>query len=191
MHFFTLNLAFLRLVMSNLSFSHFSTIGFSGSRHLSGPAFAACRGLAASAVAAGCTVFTGCASGADRAAHLGAGSAAIVFSAYGPAAHQLVARSVSFVRALAAAPAPLLVSFPLVPCPAGLLPSSSPSRCFSGFGSGSWATLALAVGLGLPVRVFLPAAVVPPAAWGGWSLLSSGPFSGSWALSQPAQPSLF
>lgn len=49
----------------------------------------------------------------------------------------------------------LWVSLPSSPCPAGLLPSPSASRCFSGFGSGSWASLAFARGLGLPCCVFL------------------------------------
>lgn len=75
------------------------------------------------------------------------------------------------------------VGFVSSPCPTGLVPSPSPSACFSGFGSGSWASLALAVGLKLPVVVF---PVSPsgygrspglPAFWpGSWI-----PLSGVWA----------
>jgi len=51
-----------------------------------------------------------------------------------------------------------------------VVPSASPSRCFSGGGSGSWASAALAVGLGVPVLLWLPVGVQPPAAWGFVSL---------------------
>lgn len=167
-------------------FSGFLSVGFSGSRSLSGLAFGRCRSLAAAAVACGCAVSVGCAAGADAAARLGAGGAAVVWSVasgrWGRGRGAFAGRSAAFVRALAAAPAPLLVSFPAAPCPAGLRPSASSSSCFSGFGSGSWASLALAVGLGVPVRVFLPAGVVPPAAWGAWSLVAAGPFAGAWVL---------
>ncbi|MBD2060737.1 hypothetical protein NDI37_21835 [Funiculus sociatus GB2-A5] len=79
------------------------------------------------------------------------------------------------------------VSFPASPCPSGLVPSASSSRCFSGSGSGSWASLAFALGSGVPCLVCLPSGVLPPA---GWGLVSLG---GSWWGSAPApvQLSLF
>jgi len=119
-----------------------------------------------------------------------------------PFAAALVARSVAFVRAVAASPAPCLAAFVSSPCPAGLVPSSSPSRCFCGLGSGSWASVALAVGLGVPVRVFV---CLPgdgpgflPSAWGSWSLGRAvglgGVWGAAWVLSpapRAAQLSLF
>ncbi|MCA9958315.1 MAG: hypothetical protein KC443_04745 [Anaerolineales bacterium] len=179
--------------MAAFTFAGFSSVGFSGSRSLVGSAFAQCQALAARAAGAGASVLVGCAPGADAAARLGAGSAAQVFRAAAfarpgvPWAAALVARSSAFVLALAAAPAPVLVTFPGSACPSGLAPVC---RWPSGSGSGSWASLALAAGLGVPVRVFLPAGVVPPPSFGVWSPVSSGPLSGSWSL-VPAQLSLF
>ena len=91
-------------------------------------------------------------------------------SAFGGGRSGFARRSVALVQSVAASPRPLWVSFPARPCPAGLVPSASPSRCFAGFGSGSWASAALAAGLGVPLLVWLPAGVVPPASWGFVSL---------------------
>ena len=171
----------------------FASVGFSGSRSLSGSAWSACAGLALAAVAAGCSVLVGCASGADAAARAGAGPLASVFSARAsrfsglPFRSALAARSAWFVRSLAAAPAPVLVSFPGRACPSRCRVGRSWSSC----GSGSWSSLALAVGLGVPVFVFLPAGVAPPAGWGSWSLVAAGPFAGAWSLATAVQPSLF
>jgi hypothetical protein len=73
-----------------------------------------------------------------------------------------------------------------------LVPSPSSSRCFSGLGSGSWATLALAVGLGVPCAVFLGSGSVPagfsvPSVWCARSV------GGGWWVCQPhaVQLSLF
>ncbi len=63
------------------------------------------------------------------------------------------ARSVACVRAVAAAGG-LWVSFPASACPAGLRPSSSQSRCFSGLSAGTWSSLALALGSGVPCECF-------------------------------------
>ena len=109
-------------------------------------------------------------------------------------------RSSALVSAVAASgPGAGFVGLVSSPCPAGLLPSASSSRCFAGFGSGSWASAALAAGLGLPVVVFWfgPGAPVLPASWGSWSpAAASGPWSSGWRLA-PAlaaaaeQPALF
>lgn len=163
----------------------FRSVGFSGSRRLRGRPAARCRSVAASVASAGLSVLVGCARGADAAALAGAPSAQ-VFRARGRSPRALVARSVSFVRALAASPAPLLVSFPGCPCPAGLAPAARWVSC----GSGSWSSAALAVGLGVPLVVFLPAGALPPSGWGAWSFVSSGLFAGGWLL-QPPQLSLF
>jgi hypothetical protein len=99
-------------------------------------------------------------------------SSVSVFSAssFGFGRGSFAARSVALVRSVRSGSLPLWVSFPAVACPVGLVPSSSPSRCFCGLGSGSWASLAFACGLGLPALLFLPAGVRPPAGWGFFSL---------------------
>lgn len=110
-----------------------------------------------------------------------AAGASVVLGAGGSApagAAALSARSAAVVR-LAAAGGPgsgLVALLGPVPCPGGLVPSASPSRCWRGFGSGSWAAVAFAVGLGLPVVVF------------GGGLLPSWP-GGRWAPSCGAPPS--
>ena len=173
-----------------LSFSSFSAVGFSGSRSLSGVPFFRCVSLAGSAVAAGCAVSTGCAAGADAAARAGACGSVQVFSVasgrWGVGRGAFAGRSAAFVRSLAGSAAPLLVSFPSGACPTGLVLGR---QWASGFGSGSWAGVALAAGLGVSVVVFLPAGVSPPTGWGAWVSVSGGLLAGGWLL-RPA-PSLF
>ncbi len=149
-----------------------SLVGFSGSRS-SVPAVC---GSVASLVS--CSVAVGCASGVDG-FFRGCFPSASVFSAssFGVGHGAFAARSVAFVRALVAGGG-VLVSFPSGVCPIGLLPSSSSSRCFSGLGSGSWASLAFSVGLGVQSLVFSPSGV--PSGWGfvalggGWFQFVSG-----------------
>jgi hypothetical protein len=138
-------------------------IGFSGSRS-SVPR--AC-GFVAAVVPAGVPVFVGCASGVDE-FFRGAFPSARVFSvaSFGSGRGAFAARSVAVVRAVESAGG-VWVSFPSGPCPSGLAPSASSSRAFCGAGSGSWASLAFAVGLGLPCLV---GGFAPPAVWGFSSL---------------------
>lgn len=136
-----------------------SAVGFSGSRTFV-PYSAE---LVAAAVPAGVPVFVGCAAGVD-AAFRGFFPSASVFSAsaFGVGRGSFAARSSACVRAVAAAGG-VWVAFPSGFCPGGLAPSSSSSRAFCGSGSGSWASLAFAVGLGVPCLVW---GFAPPAAWG-------------------------
>ena len=138
-------------------------VGFSGSRSAA-PSVCAAVAAVVRALPSSAFVWAGCASGVDRAASASAPSVSRlrVFRAAGSAPAALVARSVSFVRALAAAPGACLLSWPCCPCPAGVRPSASASACFCGAGSGSWASAALAVGLGVSVVVF---GACPPACW--------------------------
>ena len=145
----------------------FTSIGFSGSRHLAGAHAYALQALAASAGAAGVTVLVGCAPGADAAVR-SAIPAARVFAVRsgrwgdGPGAY--AARSSALVRELAQLPSPLLVSVPGTSCPLGIIPASSwrsGTPC-----SGSWSTAALAAGLGIPI-VLIGSQV--PATWGSGS----------------------
>lgn len=103
-----------------------------------------------------------------------------------PLAGRLASRSAALVSAVAASGVGRgFVGFVSSPCPAGLGPSASPSACFSGFGSGSWGSLALAAGLGLPVVVFPVGALADlsalPASWGSWSSLASSGLGSAWA----------
>jgi hypothetical protein len=133
-------------------------VGFSGSRSVVPP----CLPVVVSALPAGVPVLVGCAAGVDAAVR-GLCPSASVFRVVGSGRGAFAARSVVFVRAVAAAGG-VLVSFPAGACPVGLLPSVSASRAFCGTGSGSWASLSLAVGLGVPCVVFSAAGV--PSGWG-------------------------
>ena len=131
-------------------------VGFSGSRS-SVPAVAS----SVAALVSG-RVAVGCARGVDEFFRAQFPSAS-VFRVSGSTRGAFAARSVSFVSALASSGG-VLVSFPSSPCPVGLLPSSYSSRAFSGLGSGTWASLAFAVGRGVQCFVFAPFGV--PSGWG-------------------------
>lgn len=166
-----------------------SVVGFSGSRSPLGAVSCASLLAACAAVPPSASVFVGCARGVDAVARSVFPSAS-VFSvasgAFGRGRSAFARRSVACVSAVASAGG-LWVSFPASACPAGLAPSASSSRCFSGSGSGSWASLAFALGSGVRCLVCLPAGVLPPA---GWGLVSLG--GGWWGSSPvPVQLSLF
>lgn len=176
--------------MSLSSFLSAPVVGFSGSRSAAGlsSAFA----VAAGCVPSGASVFVGCARGVDELARSAFPSArvfSVASGAWGRGRGAFAARSSAFVWALSSSGG-VLVSLPApgsAPA-AGLLPSSSSSRCFSGGGSGSWASLAFAVGSGVPCLVWLGSSSAPA----GWGLSSVSGCSG-WFSSSPAgvQLSLF
>lgn len=140
-------------------------VGFSGSRSV---VPRAC-GVVAAVVPAGCPIFVGCAAGVDE-FFRGAFPSARVFSAasFGSGRGSFAARSVAVVRAVQSAGG-VWVCFPSGVCPAGLAPSASSSRAFCGAGSGSWASLAFAAGLGLPCLLGA-GEFSPPVVWGFASL---------------------
>ena len=143
------------------------TVGVSGSRAPSPASRSVCR-WALAQLAPSAAVVVGCARGIDACTRVRVPSARVVrASAFGAGPGALAARSSAVVRAVAGAGAAALwLSFPSGPCPAGLVPSPSSSACFAGYGSGSWASLALAVGRGVPALAFLPPGVSAPAGWG-------------------------
>lgn len=159
-------------------FSQFSSFGFGGSRRGCAVAAAQLPAVAGLVRAFHCSpaVFVSCASGVSALARslfpgavVSSASSFASASASGAAARGVfVRRSAALVQSLAASPAPLWCCWPGCACPAGLVPSRSAGRCWGGFGSGSWAECAFAVGLGVPVLVGLPAGVLPPASWGQW-----------------------
>jgi hypothetical protein len=143
-------------------FCKYSTIGFSGSRS-SVPA--GCS-HAAALVPASASILVGCAPGVDE-FFRGAFPSASIFSAssYGEGRSSFARRSIAVISTVAA-DSGLWVSFPASECPIGLFPSYSSNKCFSGFGSGSWASLAYALGCGLSCLVFLDGIHCPR----GWDL---------------------
>jgi hypothetical protein len=142
-----------------------AVVGFSGSRRFVPSSLV--WGSVVACVPISSVVVVGCASGLDSLAR-GSFAAPLVFAAssFGFGRGSFAARSVAFVRYLLGCPSSVLVSFPASVCPVGLVPSSKPSKCFAGFGSGSWASLALAVGSRVPCLVWLPLGVCPPVLWG-------------------------
>ena len=160
-------------------------VGVSGSRSAS-PGCVRAVGWALGQLAPGTLVVTGCMSGIDQVARQLAPSALVLRAAsFGRGRGRFARRSTAVVRRVAASgPSALWVSAPGRACPAGLVPSASSSACFAGFGSGSWASLALALGLGVRAVVWLPSVgpcgrpVAPPAGW-GLSLVCAGR-AGAW-----------
>ena len=85
-------------------------------------------------------------------------------SSFGSGRSAFARRSVAVVCSVASAGG-VCVSFPSWPCSSGLVPSGVSSRCFAGFSSGSWSSVAFACGLGVPCLVFLPSGVEFPPSW--------------------------
>jgi len=144
-----------------------SVVGFSGSRTPTASSLRAVR-WALGQLSPSSTVVAGCARGVDATVRAGLPASRLrIFEAasFGQGRGAFAARSIACVRAVAAADTALWVAFPSGPCPGGLLPSSSPSACFSGFGSGTWASLAFAIGSGLRCLLFLPPMMSAPAGW--------------------------
>ena len=166
--------------------AQYPCIGFSGSRKPSPASLAAFHELVGQ-VLSSALVVVGCARGIDYAARQQFPSAQIFYASdFGSGRGAFAARSVACVRAVAAAGG-LWVSFPAAPCPGGLSPSAKSSKAFCGAGSGTWASLAFAVGSGVPCLVFLPSSIPAPAGWG------LQPLGGGWFQHQPpvVQPCLF
>lgn len=166
-------------------FSGVLSISFSGSRCPTQAAVSALQFIL-QAVPPGVQVCVGCASGIDsivRASFHGSPHLQVFsvseFPSLPPRA-ALAARSARCVEA-----GQFLVAVPSGACPSGV----RPSRSFSGQGSGTWGSVALAAGLGRQCLVWLPPVVSPPA-WSGfkWSCVESAP-GGQWWLVKPVPAS--
>jgi len=130
----------------------FPSVGFSGSR-LSGSSSV----LSAQAFLPLCssylgTVGVGCAWGVDAAVR-SAFSSAMVFRVTAPVTRASFALRSSKLVHWVASTGGILVAFPLGAAPSQLRPCIS----FAGHGSGTWGSVALALGLGVQVLVVLPA----------------------------------
>lgn len=159
-------------------------LGVTGSRRPPAAALAALGALLAAAPAA--PILVGDARGIDaRARQLRPDARVFRAGDDIPLAQALARRSIACVRATAALGG-ALVALPAQPCPPGLRPSADEGRCFGGFGMGTWSSLALGLGLQLPVIVFLPPGVPAP-----WPALA--PAGAGWHLAapRPAQLALF
>ena len=153
--------------------SSFPAVGFSGSR-LASSCPSSLPGQLAAALPVSVSVLVGCQQGVDAAVRA-ASYSPTVFSAstYGSGSWAYAARSAAMVRVLAAQGG-VLVALPYGLCPSGV----RVSRRFRGCGSGTWGSVALAIGLGVPVilRAPLPGAAV--SAWQAWC----GPLAGRFQL---------
>ena len=163
-------------------------VAFAGSRSVVSPLVTpAVRAVLAS----GRSLVVGDAAGVDAAVAAVAGAAAQVVAcgAGGRWAPAVRTRAV-VAAALAGGPGSALVAFPAGPCPEVCrpVPGAALSGRVTGGGSGSWLAVALAVGAGLPVVVFLPAGVAPPA-WPGGSWVPAAA-SGPWAAAVRWSPAL-
>ena len=171
-----------------------SLVGFCGSRSLPASAGPLVSSVVGSVVASGRGVAVGCAAGADslvRAACPGAQVFAVATGCWGAGPGAFAARSSALVRAVAASgPGAGFVGFVAGPCPGSVVRARS---WRSGTAvSGSWSSLALAAGLGLPVVVFAVGWAWRPRAWAGGRWAPAG--SGVWACGLrwvPAQLGLF
>ncbi len=178
-------------------------VGFTGSRSLPSRFSPLVGAVVQSVVQSGRGVAVGDAAGADafvRARAVQCGVTPRVFrpSLYGGrrVAGALAHRSAVMVRAVQQSGGRAgVVGFVSSACPVHprsgkrLVPARSSVRCFGGFGSGTWSTLAFAVALGLPVVVFACGVshwAALPSHWGGiWVTTGLG---GPWGQAQRFVP---
>lgn len=167
--------------------TQYKTIAFTGGRTQHPDRSALITDIATKARKEGATILVGCATGADDAVRRAAPQAHIIsvkdFLYIPTAKGRLAARSAALVQALVKQKQhATLIAFPSEPCPPGLKISRYP---FKGHGSGTWATVALALSYALPVFVFPPFAwdenrepLTPlqtlPTWWGNWQHIGWG-----------------
>jgi hypothetical protein len=149
---------FIMVSLASFVYS-FPCVAFSGSRLSGSSAAASCRAFLPSVASFAGSVGVGCASGIDSLIRAAFPSAS-VFSVSSFLVGGRVARASFALRSAAlvawcAARGGLLVAFPCAAAPVQLRPCVS----FAGFGSGTWGSVALALGLGVPVLVVVPCAL--------------------------------
>ena len=152
---------FLVYIMVSLAsfVGSFPCVAFSGSRVGSSSASVSCRAFLPVLGGFSGSVGVGCASGVDATVRAAFGSASVFrvssFLVGGRVARASFALRSSALVSWCASRGGLLVAFPLGACPVGVAVSSS----FRGCGSGSWGSVALALGLGCSVLVVSPVGV--------------------------------
>lgn len=147
--------AMLPLSSHSFCLAHFvgqyPAVGFSGSRLVGSVGYQSASRVVPLLGHLPCVVGVGCARGVDQLVR-SVFPLATVFRVQSPINRGAFARrSVRLVQWVQASGG-VLVVFPSVPCPSQVRPSSS----FAGYGSGSWGSTALGVGLGVPVLVVVP-----------------------------------
>lgn len=158
---------FLVYIMVSLAsfVGSFPCVAFSGSRVGSSSASVSCRAFLPVLGGFSASVGVGCASGVDSVVRSAFPSACVFrvssFLVGGRVARASFALRSSALVSWCASRGGLLVAFPLGACPVGVAVSSS----FRGCGSGSWGSVALALGLGCSVLVVSPVGV--GSAWFG------------------------
>jgi hypothetical protein len=173
----------------------FPCVAFSGSRACGSSASLSCRSFLPVLGGFSASVGVGCASGVDSLVRSAFPSASVFsvssFLVGGRVCRASFARRSSALVSWCASSGGLLVAFPLGACPSSVAPSAS----FSGGGSGSWGSVALAVGLGCSVLVVVPSGAfpAPPALASCFRFVGVAPCGGALWLSVPApvQLSLF
>ncbi|MFW6333378.1 MAG: hypothetical protein ACOC23_08775 [Thermodesulfobacteriota bacterium] len=180
---------------------YFSVFGFTGSRSLPVEEKKQIFKIARFAYRFGVRALVGCAPGSDaavRTAHPAAEVFRVSSGVWGGGSGAYARRSIAMVIHLAGLDLPVMVGAPGRACPRGLVPSSDSWACFSGRGSGSWASLALAVGFKVPVIVIGLGPGDLPAWPGQWRRLrASDPetlqglvFKGAWRFCPGDPPQL-
>lgn len=158
---------FLVFIMVSLAsfVGSFPCVAFSGSRVGSSSASVSCRAFLPVLGGLSASVGVGCASGVDSVVRSAFPSACVFrvssFAVGGRVSRASFALRSSALVSWCASRGGLLVAFPLGACPVGVAVSSS----FRGCGSGSWGSVALALGLGCSVLVVSPVGV--GSAWFG------------------------
>lgn len=146
--------------------SSYKVFGFSGSRS-SVPN--GCK-VAAKLVSKDSQVFVGCAKGVDDYFRKVFPNAEVAkASDFGRGKSSFALRSAHVVESVKCRHG-LWVSFPANSCPVYLFPSKQKVCCFIGTGSGTWASLAYALGLGVPSLIYLGEIDCPK----GWGLFPVG-----------------
>ena len=143
----------------------FPSVAFSGSRVVGSSASVSCGAFLPVLAGFSGSVAVGCALGVDSLVRSAFPSASVFrvgsFAVGGRVSRSSFALRSSALVSWCASSGGLLVAFPLGACPSGVRVSSS----FGGCGSGSWGSVALAVGLGCSVLVVSPVGV--SSAWFG------------------------
>ncbi len=143
----------------------FPSVAFSGSRAVGSSASVSCGAFLPVLAGFSGAVAVGCASGVDSLVRSAFPSASVFrvgsFLVGGRVCRSSFALRSSALVSWCASSGGLLVAFPLGACPSGVRVSSS----FGGCGSGSWGSVALALGLGASVLVVSPSGV--SSAWFG------------------------
>ncbi len=161
----------------------FPVVGFSGSRNPNCQASNSVSTFLPHLSSYSGTIGVGCAKGVDNIVR-SYFPQSLVFKVHPPINRKAFAlRSTRLVKWVHSSNG-LLIAFPSANCPAGVVPSLS----FHGFGSGTWGSIALAIGMGVPVLVFIHSSLgnvfpAPQSVACHFKLLSSS-FSGIWYLAR-------